>query len=133
MMLVTPTTATTAFVATYDQNGKIGALLCSQPAQPFANNADQGSTTAEKYKDKVTLSADGLAQSQPEEAGGNKDASAAEATDSGRTELQGEQATPNQEQAAYETSAGTRSERSAAITEQPSPSSNRRQAQDLFA
>lgn len=251
-MLATTTTATTSFVATYDQNGKIGALLRSQPAQPFANVADQGSTTAEKYKDKVTLSADGLAQSRQEEASGNKDTPAVEATDSGsaeqpgrqqtlaleltaaeekmvrqlqerdrevknhemahlanagqyarggptysyqqgpdgrryavggevpidvsqektpeqtlqkmravkraalapaepsaadrsiaaaatalesqaRQEVQGEQATPNQEQAAHDTPAGTKNEKSEANTEKPSPVSNRRQAQDLFA
>lgn len=92
-MLATTTTATTSFVATYDQNGKIGALLRSQPAQPFANVADQGSTTAEKYKDKVTLSADGLAQSRQEEASGNKDTPAVEATDSGSAEQPGRQQT----------------------------------------
>jgi len=90
-MLATTTTATTSFVATYDQNGKIGAFLRSQPAQPFANVADQGSTTAEKYKDKVTLSADGLAQSRQEEAEGNKETPAVEATDAGSTEQPGRQ------------------------------------------
>lgn len=92
-MFATTTTATTSFVATYDQNGKIGALLRSQSAQPFANVADQGSTAAEKYQDKVTLSADGLAQSRQEESDGNKGTPAAEATDSGSTEQPGGQQT----------------------------------------
>lgn len=90
-MLATTTTATTSFVATYDQNGKIGTLLRSEPAQPFANVADQGSTTAEKYKDKVTLSADGLAQSRQDVTDGKEETPAAEATDSGSTEQPGRQ------------------------------------------
>lgn len=101
-MLATTTTATTAFVATYDQNGKLGALLGSQPAQPIANGADQGSTTAEKYKDKVTLSADGLAQSRPEGSGGNKGEAATEATNPGRTEPPGGQQTLALERTAAE-------------------------------
>jgi hypothetical protein len=239
-MLATTTTATTSFVATYDQNGKIGAFLRSQPAQPFANVADQGSTTAEKYQDKVTLSADGLAQSRPEAAdsgspeqtgrqqspalelttaeekmvrqlrerdrevknhemahlanagqyarggptysyqqgpdgrryavGGEVPidlsqektpeqtlqkmravrraalaptepsaadrsiaATAAALESQARHELRGEQATPDQEQAGHDTSAGPKNEKSEAITEETNPASSRRHAQDLFA
>jgi len=63
-MLATATT-NTAFT-TYDRSGKTGALFRSEPARPVATIFDQGSTTTEKYKDKVSLSPDGLDKSRQE-------------------------------------------------------------------
>lgn len=81
-MLATATT-NTAFT-TYDRSGKTGALLRSEPARPVANIFDQGSTTAEKYKDKVSLSSDGLDKSRQEATIGNgrdQDGDASESSD----------------------------------------------------
>jgi hypothetical protein len=67
-MLTTATTSTA--YTTYDRSGKTGALFRSEPAQPIANVFDQGSTTTEKYKDKVSLSSDGLDKSRRETTAG---------------------------------------------------------------
>lgn len=84
-MLATATT-NTAFT-TYDRNGKTGALFRSEPARPVANIFDQGSTTTEKYKDKVSLSADGLDKSRQEVTIGDGSDQDTEATESGGSEL----------------------------------------------
>jgi len=84
-MLAT-TTANISLAVTSDRNGKTTAALRSEPARPIAVIADQGSTTSEKYKDKVTLSADGLEKSPREESPGSGDTATAAATGSGGKE-----------------------------------------------
>jgi hypothetical protein len=58
------TAANSSFIAAYDHSGRASSLLRSEPAQTIASIPDQGSTTAENYKDKVTLSADGIDKSR---------------------------------------------------------------------
>lgn len=79
-MLATATTNTT--FTTYDRSGKTGAFLRSEPARPVANIFDQGSTTTEKYKDKVSLSPDGLDKSRQEATIGDGRGQDGEATES---------------------------------------------------
>lgn len=63
-MLATAATANSASIAAYDRSGRTFSLLGSEPAQPIASITDKSSTTAENYKDKVTLSVDGIDKSR---------------------------------------------------------------------
>jgi len=58
------TAANSSFIAAYDHSGRASSLLRSEPAQTIASIPVQGSTTAENYKDKVTLSKDGIDKSR---------------------------------------------------------------------
>lgn len=78
------TTATsTSLIGTYDRSGRMGASLRSEPARPVVTIGDQCSTTAGKYKDKVTLSPDGIEKSREEEAAGKEKGSEPGTTESG--------------------------------------------------
>lgn len=59
-----PFAATTSFVATYDRSGQALSLFHSEPVRRIAITFEQGSTTGENNKDKVTLSESGIEKSR---------------------------------------------------------------------
>jgi len=90
-MLATPATANTSLIGTYDRSGKTDGHLRSEPVRHVALIPGHGSTTTEKYQDKVTLSADGLELSQSEETSGKADTLAAAPHSGGKKETEGRQ------------------------------------------
>jgi len=85
------TAATNSFIAAYDHSGRASSLLRSEPAQTIASIPDQGSTTAENYKDKVTLSADGIdksRQASTQEAEGQAESASPESGSAEQTDQQ---------------------------------------------
>ncbi len=62
-MLSTVATSTAPYIFTYDRSGGARSLLRSEQGKQIGLAPEQGSTTTENYKDKVTLSANGVEQS----------------------------------------------------------------------
>ena len=93
-MIAPISTTSTSFVATYDRSGKSSLSLRSEPAQYSTVAPDHGGTSSEKYKDTVTLSANGVEKSRNGETtainGSSSDTvSDAEATQRANTQKQG--------------------------------------------
>ncbi len=93
-MLSTITTNTSS-VATYDRSGRTLSLLRSESAQRIAIPTEQGSTTGENYKDKVTLSESGVEKSRQAEGADNESSNPTSATSSDQQETAETQAKTN--------------------------------------
>ncbi len=76
-MYSTPASAASSTIASSGHRTAADPSLRSEAARPIAFVVDHGSTAAEKYQDKVSLSADGLALSRRHETGGDASSNAA--------------------------------------------------------
>lgn len=62
--MLSATTANTTTVSSYNRSGASHSLLRSEPVERIIPSPDQPSTTPENYKDKVSLSGDGIEKSR---------------------------------------------------------------------
>ena len=91
-MLSAAATTIAPYIYTYDRSGGARSLFRSEQSKQIGFTSEQGSTTTENYKDKVTLSASGVEQSQQAINTENEGSKAADTTN-------GEKQVPTENQA----------------------------------